>query len=249
MGVGSNPASVAVFSRLCLTLPVRPAAPPWLLPYACAVGVGSINARVARCAGRFVLRPSLPLAVGVANMPDSARCAGHFCMLGEPSFPAPVGVGSNDPHSVSPMWRTDVPSSEHTPRCIIPQVGKPAEHDVQSASAQVRGVLGEDIRRPSLANDAEHLEPQARTLAFETRTATSAGYILARKTTRYDVHQASPGPSVEGADVIPDRERLEVSVPLALCEHALAVSVELDCADGSPTKQPGGKQSASGPGK
>jgi hypothetical protein len=80
-------------------------------------------------------------------------------MLGLFSFPAPVGVGSNDPHPIASVRRTDVPSSEHTPRCIKPQVGKPAEDAIKSASTQVRRVFGEHIRRPDLANDPEHLEP------------------------------------------------------------------------------------------
>ncbi|HEY3500668.1 MAG TPA: hypothetical protein VGK73_38510 [Polyangiaceae bacterium] len=170
-------------------------------------------------------------------------------MLGELSFPAPVGVGSNDPHPVASVRCADVPSSEHTPRCIKPQVGKPSEDNIQSSSAKHRGVLREDIRRPNLANDAEHFEPEARTLAIKARTPTSAGYILARKAARNDVHQSAPGSPVEGPDVIPDGEGIEVPVALSLGEHALAVGIDLDSADRSPSKQPGGKQASAGAGK
>lgn len=61
----------------------------------------------------------------------------------------------------------------------------------------------------------------------------------------------APGVAVEGADVIPDGEALgEPAIELSLAEHGLAVLVDLDGADGSPSKQMrAGKQSASGAGK
>lgn len=72
-----------------------------------------------------------------------------------------IGVGSNEPHPVASMGRTDVASSKHTPASIVPQVGKSSEDGSESASAKHRGVFGEHIRRPNFANDAELLEPKA----------------------------------------------------------------------------------------
>lgn len=81
-------------------------------------------------------------------------------MLGEPSFPAPVGVGSNDPHPVALVGRTDVPSSKHTPASVKPHAGKSFEHSVEPASPQTRGVFREDKCRLALVNDALHFEPK-----------------------------------------------------------------------------------------
>lgn len=181
--------------------------------------------------------------------PASARCAGHFCIEGEPSFPAPVGVGSNDPQAVSLVRRTDVMSSKHAPRNIKPQVGKPCEDAIQSASAQPPAVLGKDERRPNLANNAAHLEPEAAALSGETCSAPRAGDVLARETPGNNVNCAPPGVSVERADVVPDGEWVEATVELALSQHALAVSVDLDGADGAPTEKAARKQSSTGAGK
>jgi hypothetical protein len=170
-------------------------------------------------------------------------------MLGEPSLPAPVGVGSNDPHSVPLVRRTDVMSSDHTPRRIKPQVGKPAEDDVQSSSAEPRGVLGKDERRANLANDAEHLEPESRAVSGETSAASRAGDVLAGEASRNNVNCSAPRRAVERADVVPDGEWIEVSVSLALSEHALTVGVDLDGADGAPTEKAARKQSSAGAGK
>jgi hypothetical protein len=162
-------------------------------------------------------------------------------MLGEPSFPAHVGVGSDDPHAVASMGRTDVPSSKHAPCSIVPQVGKSSEDGSESASTKHRGVFGKHIRRPNLANNAELLEPKSRTSAFQTCAPPSGGDVLAGEAAGDDVDEAAPWPSVEGADVIPDGERFEVSVALALGEHTLAVSVDFNSTDGSPPEQLGGE--------
>ncbi len=158
-------------------------------------------------------------------------------MLGEASFPAPVGVGSNDPHAVALVRRTDVPSSKHTPASIKPQVGKPREDDVEASSAKHRRVFGEDKRRPNLANDSEHLEPQAAALACQSSATPGAGDVLAGEASADNVDASRPRRAVEGSDVIPYREGLEHSVALSLSEHALAVLVDLDGADGAPSEQ------------
>jgi hypothetical protein len=170
-------------------------------------------------------------------------------MLGEPSFPAPVGVGSNDPHPVSSMRTADVPSAQHTPRRIIPQAGKPRQHGSESACAEIGAIFCEDKRRPNFANDAQHFKPEARSASCKACSVAGAGDVLAGEASADDVNAAPPGVAIERADVIPDREGLEMSVALALGEHSLAVGLNLDRADGPPSKQPGGKQASAGPGK
>lgn len=173
-------------------------------------------------------------------MSASARCAGHFCMLGLCSFTAPVGVGKSpdDPHSVASVRRTDVPSAQHTPSDIIPQAGKPFDDDVHASGAQIRTVLGEDIRRPYLANDSEHFEPESAAAACKSRTLTGTANVLAGEASADDIDNASPRPPVEGSDVIPDRERIQALIQLPLSQYAPAVLVHFDGADCSPSEQP-----------
>jgi hypothetical protein len=72
---------------------------------------------------------------------------------------------------------------------------------------------------------------------------------LAREPARDDVNASAPRSPVERAHVVPDRERVEQAVALALGEDALTVRLDLDRADRSPPEEPRGKQSASGSGK
>src|SRR5690606_26307100 len=131
----------------------------------------------------------------------------------------------------------------------IPQAGKSSEDGSETSSAQIRGIFGEDIRRPNIATDSEHLKPKTRAIALQSATTACASNVLAGQTSGDDVDASAPRPPVEGADVVPDRERLEMPIALALREHSLTVGVDLDCTDGSPPKQSGGKQSAARPGK
>jgi hypothetical protein len=171
-------------------------------------------------------------------------------MLGEPSLPAPVGVGSNDPHSVSLVRTPDVVSSKHTPSNIKPQPGKPFEHAVQSSSTKHRGVFGKDERRFALANDAAHFKPQRRAISVQASSSAGAADVLAGEAPADDVNVSAPGTAVEGADVIPDGEGVEHAITLPLCEHSLAVGFDLDGADSAPSEEMvAGKQSAAGPGK
>jgi hypothetical protein len=82
-------------------------------------------------------------------------------MEGEFSFPAPVGVGSNNPTTSSGVRRTDVHSSKHAPSNIKPHGGKATEDCSQASTEKVRGILGKDVTRPYFANDSEHFKPKA----------------------------------------------------------------------------------------
>lgn len=80
-------------------------------------------------------------------------------MLGLCSFPAQVGVGSNDPHSISEVRGADVMSSQHIPPRIIPERGQVTEDDSESPSSEHWAVLHEHERGSHLANDASELAP------------------------------------------------------------------------------------------
>lgn len=147
------------------------------------------------------------------------------------------------------MWGADVARSQHIPPRIKPERGQVTEDDSEPARSEHWGVLHEHVSGSNLANDASELAPEAAALALDAGASPSAGDILAREAAADEVDVPSPGHSVEGADVVPDGERVEHPVALALGQDALAVGVELNGADGPPSKQPGGKQSAAGAGK
>lgn len=212
------------FSSDGRTGPTLPAAPPRLLPYRRAVGVGTIS-------------------------PRSWRCANHLSMEGEFSFPAPVGVGSDKPAPIALVRRTDVHSSKHTPSNIKPHGGKAMEDCCQASTEKVRGIFGKDVARPYLANDSEHLEPKSRASSLQTRARSRARDILAREAPADDLHFSAPLAPVEGSDVIPHRESIKVPLRLALKQSVNAEFVDFNSAAGPPPKKLGGKDSPGAAGK
>jgi hypothetical protein len=60
---------------------------------------------------------------------------------------------------------------------------------------------------------------------------------LAREAARHHVNNASPWASVEGLNVIPDREGFEASVVLSGDQNIPCVGVPFDGADGSPPEE------------
>ena len=93
-------------------------------------------------------------------------------------MPWVVGVGQ-EPHAVSLVRRADVASSQHTPACAIPQLGKSRDDGAEPTGTQVRAVLREDKARPNLAHNSEHLEPKSRTGPGKPETATCRADVLA----------------------------------------------------------------------
>lgn len=120
-----------------------------------------------------------------------------------------------DPHAAALVRRTDVLTSKHTPRRIVPQACKSLEHPIESSAEEIGGVLGPDKARPHLANDSEHLEPKPRSLAFKTTSSPRGADVLAGEAARNKVNCPAPSGPVEGAHVVPDREVVEGPVLLA----------------------------------
>jgi hypothetical protein len=135
------------------------------------------------------------------------------------------------------VWCTDVVRSEHTPSSIEPHLGQVSEYDSKPSTSEHWRVLHEDEARLNVANDASKLSPQSRALSIDASSLASLGDVLTGKASRYDINTSPPWPAVEGPDVVPDREGLEVSIVLALHEDSSAVVVDLDCADTSPAEQ------------
>jgi hypothetical protein len=60
---------------------------------------------------------------------------------------------------------------------------------------------------------------------------------LAREASRNHINNSSPRFTVKSSHVIPNRERRETSVVLPCDKNIAGVFIELDCADGFPSKQ------------
>lgn len=136
-------------------------------------------------------------------------------MLGAISLPTVVGIGSQDPESVSLVRGADVARSQHIPRRIIPERGQLTEHDAESANSEVWAILHERVSGSNFANDASELRPETAALAGDPGAFARARDVLAGEPARDDVDMPAPGPAIEGADVIPDGKGREESVPLS----------------------------------
>ena len=128
-------------------------------------------------------------------------------------------------------------SSQHSPLRIIPHLGQVSDHTSKPARSEDWGVFHEHVARSHLANDSCHFSPQSTSSAFDPFAASSGADVLAREAASDDVHHSTPRLSVEGSDVVPDRERRERSVVLAGAEDAAGVVVDFDGADRSPSEE------------
>jgi hypothetical protein len=91
--------------------------------------------------------------------------------------------------------------------------------------------------RQYFADDSRHVFPHTASPAFDSGSFSSGGDVLAREASRHHINNASPWPSVEGLNVIPDRERLEAAVVLSGDQNIPCVGVPFDGTDSSPSKE------------
>jgi hypothetical protein len=148
-----------------------------------------------------------------------------------------VGVGSNEPDSVSLVGSSDMARSQHSPPRIVPHRGKITEDHGKPSANKERAVFHEDEAGSNFADDARHLSPQSAPRSGDTGSTSGSGDVLAREASRHHVNTASPWSSVKGLHIIPNRERREKSVILPCDEYACGVGVPLDGAHGSPSEQ------------
>jgi hypothetical protein len=79
--------------------------------------------------------------------------------------------------------------------------------------------------------------PHTASLSFDACSFSGGADVLAREASRHHINTASPWASVEGLNVIPDRERVEASVVLPGDQNIPCVGVPLDGADGAPSEE------------
>jgi hypothetical protein len=138
-------------------------------------------------------------------------------------------------------------SPQHIPSRIVPERGQVSENDPESSSSEIWAILHERVAGSNFANDASELRPQPAALAADADPPARTRDVLAREAARDDVDSVTPGLAVEGADVVPDGERLEQSVSLPGEQHAPAKGIKLDSADGAPAQQVPSQDAASSP--
>jgi hypothetical protein len=129
--------------------------------------------------------------------------------------------------------RPDIGSAEHTPFRIEPEAGKVAEHAVKPSSDECGNVLDEHEPRSALVDDAGVLSPESRALAVEACARAGKADVLAREAASDEIHDSTPRASVEGADVIPDRRRIQGLVRHPCHESGRGESFPLDVTHGA----------------
>jgi hypothetical protein len=88
--------------------------------------------------------------------------------------------------------RTNVVRSQHFPFRIVPALVQAAEDNVETSPNKLGGVFHEDVLRSNFPNDAEHLEPEGRFFSGDAGAVSGGTDVLARKTSRYHVNNATP---------------------------------------------------------
>ena len=137
-------------------------------------------------------------------------------------------------------------SAQHTPSRIIPHLGQVAENTSKPARSEDWGVFHEDVVRSNLANDSRLFFPESASRPFDSFSGAVCGTdVLTRESARNDIHQSTPGLTVEGSHVVPDGERFEASIVLSGEQDAPGVVVDFDGADGSPSTEFASKYAAS----
>jgi hypothetical protein len=158
-------------------------------------------------------------------------------------------VASNDPDPLAAMGRPGVERAQHAPARIVPQRGQISEYDIKPPPSKHWAVFHEHVTGSYLAKDASELPPEARSGSSETAPRPRGTNVLAGKAARNDVNNAPPRASVEGTNIIPNRERWQVPIILSLAKSSDAKGVQLHGADGPPAKEGSPEDASTSAGK
>jgi hypothetical protein len=108
---------------------------------------------------------------------------------------------------------------------------------------QAWDIFQEDVARSYFANHPDGIRPEVAVIVGSCSLSGNTPR-LAGKAACDDIDSSAPGLAVKGTDIIPDGKPWQDTVSLSLHEHALAVGVNLDGADGDVTKQEVGQDTA-----
>jgi hypothetical protein len=186
--------------------------------------------------------------VGVAHF--RAAVASPFPLDGERparlSLPRTVIVGhtTDDPNSFTPMRSSGFVCAQHSPSSIVPHCGQIPEDGIKALPRKSWAIFHENVAWSYFANDACKLPPEAGSGSGESATCTGHTDVLTGKSARNDVNTITPRVSIEGTNIIPNRERWKMPVILALHEPLGAIDIELHGADCSPSQERAPKHSS-----
>jgi hypothetical protein len=116
-------------------------------------------------------------------------------------------------------------------------LGKVAKDQGKTSLNKQWAVFHEDEARQYFTDDSRHVSPHAASLAFDSGSLAGTRDVLAWKASRNHVNNSSPRLSVEGLNVIPDREGFKASVVLPGDQNVPCVSVPFNGADCPPSKE------------
>jgi hypothetical protein len=225
IGVGQRSCR-AIVSNDGRTGPTRPAAPPWLVPYELALGVGNIVTK------SVSVSPAWTPVGGIL-----CRTAVEFLL----DFPSPavgVGIPGHDPDAIALMGCANIPGSEHCPFRIEPERGKVSEDKVESSSKEPWDVLSDDVAGSKYANESGELGPEPAFVGLRESLAGEADG-LAGEPAGEDVDSGGVGSDrahvVVAGDVGPvageDAAAPRVELALPGDAHAGAFEAQIDSAD------------------
>jgi hypothetical protein len=147
------------------------------------------------------------------------------------------------------MWCADIVRSQHAPFRIVPRFGQLPEYRSKVlVSKETWDVFQECEGWSHFANDADGFRPEVSLVVLSLLFAGDAER-LAWESRSDDIHDSTPPLSVKGSHVVPDREQVKYTVPLASEEHFSSVRLFFHGADGSPPEQLAPEQPATSSGK
>jgi hypothetical protein len=137
--------------------------------------------------------------------------------------------------------------SQHSPARIIPQVGKITEDHGKTSGNKQRAVFHKHETRSNLTNNSCHVRPQTGLRSGDSSSLSGCADVLAGESAADDIDCAPPSMSVKCPHVIPDWEAAKTSVSLASKQDSARIGINLDSADGAPSKQSPSQDAASCP--
>jgi hypothetical protein len=155
----------------------------------------------------------------------------------------------NNPQTVPAVIGAEGARWYAIPLAVIPALGQLSEYRVHVSvgpSKQPWDVLQQKVVGSYLANDTDCLWPKI-PIVFRCFPLPNDAEWLARKPCADDINVTSPWGAVEGPDIVPDWEPWQDSVSLSGEQNPSAEGINLNSADGAPSKQLGCQDAASCP--